>query len=218
MPQSAHAFVDWANNFVTVAAAHAAAWGFEAAQVQALGDKNTALEQLILHAAEDAASSEDVRAKNTALREARALFKDFVNEKVRYNHLIDNDGRAALGTHVHDDTRTDNPVPTDRVAFTIRPTNSRELRNDFFNEQTGKKAIGWKLSGAVQARQILEAGEAAPTDPAHFPLHAMLTSSPHIDDDYREEDRGKRVAYGMCWQNTKGEKGPWSDVQVHVVP
>ena len=201
-----------------MATAHASTWGLNAGEIQSLGAKTTDLEQKILHAAEDTASSEDVRAKNTALREARTLFKDYVNEKIRYNHLIDNDGRAALGTHVNDDTRTDNPVPTDRVAFSIRPTNSRELRNDFKNETTGKKAIGWKLSGAVQARQILEPGEPVPTDPEHFPLQVLLTSSPHIDDDYREDDRGKRVAYAMCWQNTKGEKGFWSDVQVHVIP
>jgi hypothetical protein len=44
-----------------------------------------------------------------------------------------------------------------------------------------------------------------------------MTSSPHVID-YPPNRAGKRVAYAAAWENEKGEKGNFSDIQVHIIP
>jgi hypothetical protein len=36
--------------------------------------------------------------------------------------------------------------------------------------------------------------------------------------DYAEEDRGKKVFYAACYENAKGEAGPWSDIIEAIIP
>lgn len=217
MPQTAHAFLDWARNFYTVAGNNAMPWGLDPVDIQELQNKTGDFSRKLEMATRDSASRESIRVKNTALKAVRALFRNYVNEHIRYSKKIDDNGRRALAVHMDDDIRINNPVPQSRVIFIIHPANNRELRNDFHDETTGKKTIDRRMSGAVQARRILIEGEPVPADPERFPFTDLLASSPHIDE-YRAEDRGKRVAYAMCWRNTKGKKGPWSDVQVHIIP
>jgi hypothetical protein len=50
-----------------------------------------------------------------------------------------------------------------------------------------------------------------------LPDTELVTSSPHAKD-YPPNQAGKRAAYAAAWQNEKGEKGKFSDVQVHIIP
>jgi hypothetical protein len=44
-----------------------------------------------------------------------------------------------------------------------------------------------------------------------------MTSSPQVKD-YPPTQAGKRAAYAAAWQNEKGQKGKFSDVQTHIIP
>jgi hypothetical protein len=69
----------------------------------------------------------------------------------------------------------------------------------------------------VLACKVLEDGEPVPERGEDLPDTELVTSSPHVKD-YPPHLAGKRVAYSAAWQNEKGEKGKFSDVQVHVIP
>jgi hypothetical protein len=45
----------------------------------------------------------------------------------------------------------------------------------------------------------------------------LATRTPHILE-FTEEERGKTVYVAICWQNEKGEKGPWSEIESAIVP
>jgi hypothetical protein len=45
----------------------------------------------------------------------------------------------------------------------------------------------------------------------------LATRTPHILE-FTEEERGKTVYVAICWQNEKGEKGPWSEMESAIVP
>jgi hypothetical protein len=36
--------------------------------------------------------------------------------------------------------------------------------------------------------------------------------------DYTEAERGKKVFYAACYENSKGEPGPWSDIIEAIIP
>jgi hypothetical protein len=33
-----------------------------------------------------------------------------------------------------------------------------------------------------------------------------------------DTDRGKTVYFCLCWENNRGEKGPWSEIVFAVIP
>jgi short subunit dehydrogenase-like uncharacterized protein len=73
------------------------------------------------------------------------------------------------------------------------------------------------MNGVVLSRKTLEDGEAVPETGEQLPDTELMTSSPHVID-YPPNLAGKRVAYSAAWQNEKGKKGKFSDVQTHVIP
>jgi hypothetical protein len=182
-----------------------------------LGTAAGGLETAVTKADGETATKEDIRHKNTVLKTVRYQFQVFVNTRVNYNDKIDDDGRANLRTHIRDTTRTTIPVPTDLVRLRIRPIEGHGHRIDFASAATGKKAIPYGMNGVVLARKILEDGEAVPAKGEELPDTELMTSSPHVAD-YPPDLAGKRVAYSAAWQNEKGQKGPFSDVQVHIIP
>jgi hypothetical protein len=217
MPLGVHDFLGWARNFVEVARANKALFGFTDGELDALEQALNALEAAVKKADGETATKEDIRHKNTILAATRHQFQTFVNTRVNYNEKIDNDGRANLRTHIRDTTRTTIPVPTDLVRLRITPLEGHGHRIDFVSAATGKKAIPYGMNGVVLARKVLEDGKPVPAAGEELPDTELITSSPHVAD-YPPNLAGKRVAYAAAWQNEKGEKGKFSDVQVHIIP
>jgi hypothetical protein len=217
MPQGAHEFRGWAKNFVEVAQANKTAFAFTDQELTPLNTGVTTLDAAIVKADGETASKEDIRHKNTVLNTTRHQFQAFVNTRVNYNDKIDDDGRANLRTHIRDTTRTTVPVPTDLVRLRITPLEGHGHRVDFVSAATGKKAIPYGMNGVVLACKILEDGEPVPEAGEELPDTELMTSSPQVKD-YAPNLAGKRVAYSAAWQNEKGQKGHFSDVQVHIIP
>ncbi|MDR1248207.1 MAG: hypothetical protein LBK63_02780 [Treponema sp.] len=217
MPLGAQDFRGWARNFVAVAQANKALFGFTDAELAPLGTGVDTLDAAVAKADGETATKEDIRHKNTVLNATRHQFQAFVNSRVNYNDNIDNDGRANLRTHIRDTTRTTIPVPADLVRLRITPLDGHGHRIDFVSAATGKKAIPYGMNGVVLAGKILEDGEPVPERGEDLPDTVLITSSPHATD-YPPNLAGKRVAYSAAWQNEKGEKGKFSDVEARVIP
>jgi hypothetical protein len=54
-------------------------------------------------------------------------------------------------------------------------------------------------------------------NPDELPHSAFDTHSP-FRLEFRGEDRGKTVWFCLRWENTRGEKGPWSEIVSAIVP
>jgi hypothetical protein len=48
-------------------------------------------------------------------------------------------------------------------------------------------------------------------------LYTGRNLTPHVLE-FTEEERGKTVYVAICWQNEKGQKGPWSEIENAIVP
>ncbi|MDR0751261.1 MAG: hypothetical protein LBF12_01545, partial [Christensenellaceae bacterium] len=68
--------------------------------------------------------------------------------------------------------------------------------------------------GAVIAYAVLDA---PPADVSALIRSVLATRTPHILE-FTEEERGKTVYVAICWQNEKGERGPWSEIESAIVP
>jgi hypothetical protein len=97
--------------------------------------------------------------------------------------------------------RTDNSVP-------------RRITLNFIDSITGKRAKPHGVSGAVVRYDVLEE---APIDINDLKLSLLDTASPcHLD--FSEAQRDHRLYYCLAWQNTRGEKGPWSEIMSVIIP
>jgi hypothetical protein len=76
------------------------------------------------------------------------------------------------------------------------------------------KAKPYGVNGAVIAYAVLDA---PPADVSALTRSVPATRTPHVLE-FTEEERGKTVYVAICWQNEKGEKGPWSEIESAIVP
>jgi hypothetical protein len=70
--------------------------------------------------------------------------------------------------------------------------------------------------GAEVWVKLVGADAPAPTDPAALTFLTM-TTKPSFRAEFKAGEGGKTAVYMARWVNTRGEKGPWSDVTTATV-
>jgi hypothetical protein len=65
--------------------------------------------------------------------------------------------------------------------------------------------------GAEVWVKLVDADSPAPTDPAALTFLTM-TTKPSFRADFKPGEGGKTAVYMARWVNTRGEKGPWSEI------
>jgi hypothetical protein len=70
--------------------------------------------------------------------------------------------------------------------------------------------------GAEVWVKLIDAGQPAPTDPNALAFLTMATK-PTIRADFRAGDGVKTAVFMARWVNTRGEKGPWSEITTATV-
>jgi hypothetical protein len=216
MPDGDHEFLAWARQFKEAITANQDAWHLTPAKVLMVGSAFTNYETALTVVDAGHATDSQRRTKNDTKKYLRQLCQKVVNEEMRFNDAINDSGRALAGIHVPDREKTTLNKPDKTVGFSVEPKEAMQSRLNFWVHETGEKAIPYEYDGAVFAQKILGPDEPAPTDPAALTETDRYTRTPHILV-FSEADRGKRVALAARWQNRHG-KGPWSVIQVAVIP
>jgi hypothetical protein len=68
-----------------------------------------------------------------------------------------------------------------------------------------------KPEDVMGAEISLKIGEPEPLDPDEMRILALDTATPYVAT-FKGEDAGKTAYYRLRWVNTRGEKGPWSQL------
>jgi hypothetical protein len=158
-----------------------------------------------------------VRAKNDARALLERCTRKAVAEYLANNHLLDDPGRVSLGLPPRKTTRSPAPTPTTAPGFSINPLAGRRLEARFHargKEGERRQAKPFGVHGAEIAWAILDAPPASHVDLVHS---TFGTRSPYIFQ-FDFPDAGKRLYCCLRWENTRGEKGPWSEIQSAIIP
>ena len=213
IPQKDSELVAWSANFTEQVAANAEAWEIPAADVAALQTANTAF--AALHAKADSP------AKNTIIVSEKNAARKTLVEKIRAladfrlkNPVITDTQRVAMGLHVRDTTPTTIDVPKTHPDLTLEAADSRSVKGKFHDHGSANNARPYGTNGAVIIFAVLATPPAGTDDLIHS---VLATRTPHIFN-FSEEERGKTVYAAACWQNEKGQKGPWSDIVKAIIP
>jgi hypothetical protein len=155
-----------------------------------------------------------VSAKNNLRKEIEKDLRAFVNEYIRYNHLIKDEDRKNMSIPVRSETRTPVPVPDTIPAFRIELSVIRRL-NIHFRDITGNSR--GKPAG-VHGVEIKWAVLDTPPESADLLANSSFDTRSPMMLSFTDAQRGKNVYLCLRWENTRGEKGPWSEIAMAIVP
>jgi hypothetical protein len=213
LPSSDPELVAWSDNFDTQVTEHAAEWEIPSADAQELHTLTTSFATLQKQADSPARTSVIVAQKNAARKALVEKIRALVNFRLK-NPIITDAQRIAMGLNVRDNKPTSIPVPTTRPELDIDVVDFRRLKVLFHDMGGDNKAKPYGTNGAVIVFAVLDA---PPADVNTLSRSVLATRTPHILE-FAEEERGKTVYIAICWQNEKGQRGPWSEIENAIVP
>jgi hypothetical protein len=117
----------------------------------------------------------------------------------------------ALGLKPHDTTKTPQPVPSTRPVTVVQTT-----KNHFEHRIYAKGEGATKPDDAYGVRYAWQLGGEAPASAEGLTTTEFRRAASFVVT-YSTADRAKIAYYATCYENGKGEKGPWSEVVSEVV-
>jgi hypothetical protein len=155
-----------------------------------------------------------VSAKNKSRKELEKSLRRIVREYLINNHLVTDEDRDGLGLPVYKTTRTPAPIATTYPDTEVDTSMIRRLTIHFFDQGSKSKAKPAGQHGAEIKWAILDTPPTSLLDLTNssFDTHTPFTL------EFDENQRGKTVYFCLCWENTRGDKGPNSEIQSAIIP
>ncbi|MDR1477364.1 MAG: hypothetical protein LBJ00_00300 [Planctomycetaceae bacterium] len=213
LPRKDSELVAWSSNFVAVLTQHYSEWEVpmqDISDLQILHDNFS-----LLHEQADSPNKTSVivAEKNEARKLLTEKIRGLVDFRLK-NPVITDAQRIALGLHAKSPSPTPVPIPTTRPELVIEVVDIRRLQISFHDQGSKTKARPYGTNGAVVVYSILDT---PPTSINELAKSVLATRTPHIFE-FKEEERGKTVYLAICWQNEKGQRGPFSEIEKAIVP
>jgi hypothetical protein len=155
-----------------------------------------------------------VREKNVARDTLKKHIRRFTKEYLTFNHLVTDADRDNMGLPIYKTTRTPIQPPTDIPEFWIDSSVIRWLKVFFrmLGSKTNGKPFGVR---GVEIRWCILDHPPVSIDEL---IHSDFDTRTPFALEFDESDRGKSVWFCLRWENTKGEKGPWSEIVMAIIP
>jgi hypothetical protein len=168
------------------------------------------------------AVSEDPATRTSATvlarQEARVAFeaalRPFYKAYLMYNPAVTDEDRRIMGLKVHDTKPTPVPRPAHEPGVSWEVVAPATLDIHFRDKGESGNAKPYGIHGAETAWGVLDAD---PEDWSDLPHSSFATHSPlHLT--FSGHERGKKLFFALRWENTRGEKGPWTEIMNTIVP
>ncbi|EIQ00146.1 hypothetical protein OpiT1DRAFT_04686 [Opitutaceae bacterium TAV1] len=216
IPHSDAAFNDWVRFLHSYATENATRLGVRAADLTALTPLLNAWGEAYEAALNPATRTPAaIAARNTARKALQAAARDFVKANLSTgNKAVTDADRENMGLTIPKTTHTPAPVPETSPRVRILMPEIRRLLLEFYDEAHPGGGKPFRVQGAEVIYAILDA---PPASLAQLIRTAFDTRSP-LTLDFEESERGKTVYFCLRWENTRGEKGPWSPIYSAIIP
>jgi hypothetical protein len=129
-------------------------------------------------------------------------------------HVTPDDLRG-MGIVVPSSSRTPAPVATTYPDYDIDSGTIRRLILNFYDQ--GQKKSKAKPPGQHCAEILWALRNTPPTSLKELSNSAVDTHTP-FTLEFDENERGETVYFALRWENTRGEKGPWSEIMSAIIP
>jgi hypothetical protein len=211
VPAADAEFDGWQENWVTFAAANAAALGLDPlVDIPAIQAAQTLWDtDYEAHLTAQAAAQAARQAKDAERATYVALLRSF-SQQIQKRTGTTDEQRAGLGITVPDTEPT--PVPAPTTAPLLNLVTSERLRHVVEASKTADEGSG--LGKPVGARGVQiwrKIGGAAPVSESELEFVSEFTRT-RITLDYVMSQGGLTVYYQARWVSTRGETGPWGEM------
>jgi hypothetical protein len=115
---------------------------------------------------------------------------------------------------VKDTTHTPIPAPTTYPEFFVKVKDIRALEVHFRVMGSASRGRPYGYNGAVIYYGVLDSSPAGPDELRH----SLLATKTPYPLTFTEAERGKHVYIALAWQNEKGQKGPFSQIEGAFIP
>jgi hypothetical protein len=155
-----------------------------------------------------------IREKTEARDALVKHLRPFIKEYLTFNHAVTDADRDNMGLPIYKTTRTPVVIPTTIPEFWADTSVIRRLTVHFRDNgsRSGAKPAG--VHG-VEIRWCILGVPPASIDEL---IHSAFDTRSPFALDFEESDRGKSVYFCLRWENSKGEKGPWSEIVMSIIP
>ena len=153
-------------------------------------------------------------AKDEAKGETVDAMREFANSAIRFNKHMHDEDKLVYGIHPKDTTPTSHGAPGSQPG-----TEAENTRNHYehliraINTERGDHS---KPADAYGVRYAWQAGGEKPASGADLPKSKFSRKTSHVVQ-HTEADKSKTAFYSTCYENSKGETGPWSPVVEAVI-
>jgi hypothetical protein len=221
LPRPDRKFLAWVNNMLQYLMARLAKFKFPQEDYDRLDQKrNVYAQKLDVAEAPATHTPINVEEKNDAREELETDVRKCVGEYLIKNHLLTKGDLKLLGLPVHKTTRAPIPPPTDAVALAIRQLSGHRVEVNFsrISIDDADKAHRAAKPFGVHGVEIRWMISDTPILDAEDLTHSSFDTRTPLILEFRGHERGQILYICARWENTTGQKGPWSDIESAVIP
>ena len=163
----------------------------------------------------DTRTSAAVVAKTEARKTYEKELSILIRRRLNLNPAVDDEARRRLGLPIYKTTHTPAPVATEPPADECDTSVHGRVAIHFFPAGSlRKKGKPFGQHGVEIAWVIRD------TPPVRWDelLHSVFDTNSPYTFIFENDQRGQTLYYALRWENTRGEKGPWSDIASVMIP
>jgi hypothetical protein len=215
IPQGDSTFLTWVKNLFAYLVIHAIDWNIDPTTwMHIYPPMTTAYEDALTKAKDPNRGTADVLLKNETRDVLKTAMRKYVNEHLKYNSLIGDDDRKRLGLSVRDTKPTPAPDPTTFPVAAVKHPSPGVIEIHVTDSESGRKAKPAGIHGFELAWGILET---PPADWGQLSHSSFCTRTP-LRLTFSGNERGKTLYFALRWENTRGVKGPWTEILNAIIP
>jgi hypothetical protein len=214
IPQSDGAFLEWAKTLVTYVGPKSAIFNIPMESLTPIQTQLAAYETAFDRAQDPNRGKVDVLNKNKARDTLKSSIRTFVKAYLTYNTAVSDADKENMGLPLHDSTRTPTPGPTTIPELELDSSTIRQISVHFRDTGSSKRGKPAGIHGVELRWALLDN---PPSSVEDLTKSAFDTASPYTFK-FDEADRGKSLYICPCWENNKGEKGPFGEIAKAIVP
>jgi hypothetical protein len=157
----------------------------------------------------------NVAEKNVARKTLESHLRKSVAEYLIHNHLLSQGDLELLGLPVHKTTRTPAPVASEAPASDVDTSVIGRITINFYEKGSPHKKAKPAGQHCVETVWIISDTPITRWDAL---IHSSVDTNSPLTLVFENDQRGQTIYFALRWENTRGEKGPWSEIQSAIIP
>jgi hypothetical protein len=214
IPENDRVLLTWSKNVVTEVETHSAEWNINPASWQHISERIDKFEAMLIKAENPNHGKADIKAKNDAKDELIKAVRQFVREFLAANSAISDDERIRIGIPVRKKTHTPAKKPDSEPLPTVKIKSAGVIIVEVTDSKSGKKAKPEKVQGF---EFVFVFSETPITDWEKL-THSLFSTKTTLEVVCPADKRGQIMYFATRWENTRGEKGNWSNIYSIMIP